>query len=242
MAAFVGAAHTLRSQCEGLPSCGTSEKIRDEGQESSHGPLSGLGLHVIDMADWSSILQRLQSGIKTCIPTTAEAKQEPFVPEVHFNVEFTQQDVLAMSVAQMTAAFQQSALATLMFTLNELYNTSIAKTTNLLLTMTLVMSPGTHLLVVDSPGSYSTVELGKNDRADSSNGVGSTEKKYPMQWMLDHTLLETSTLGSGSKEGGESRWRKVVGEEAIWFRRNGKLRYPINLEDMRYQMHLYEHL
>jgi 25S rRNA (uracil2843-N3)-methyltransferase len=52
-----------------------------------------------------------------------------------------------------------------------------------------------------------------------------------MQWLLDHTLIETETPGYS--------WEKLQSDESIWFRLPEDLSYPIALEDMRYQMHLY---
>lgn len=158
----------------------------------------------------------------------------------------------------------QPLLITLLFTLNELYTTSgIGKTTRFLRSLTAAAPPGTLLLVVDSPGSYSEASVGKEG----------AKKKYPMQWLLDHTLLHSSkesdaakqrraekaraAAGDGAEEEPKQKqdeqeqtqqveqqgvtWEKV-GEhshESMWFRMPEGLRYPIALENMRYQMHLY---
>jgi 25S rRNA (uracil2843-N3)-methyltransferase len=93
------------------------------------------------------------------------------------------------------------------------------------------MPKGAILLVVDSPGSYSTINL---------NGA---EKKYPMQWLLDHTLLEQAS--SDAKESAHAdgaKWEKVHEEESRWFRLDASLAYPIDLENMRMQVHLYRRL
>lgn len=80
------------------------------------------------------------------------------------------------------------------------------------------------LLIIDSPGSYST------------SSVNGSEKKYPMHWLLSHTLMETA----------KGAWERVVSEESKWWRLpvgsgdgDGGLRYPIGLENMRFQMHLF---
>jgi 25S rRNA (uracil2843-N3)-methyltransferase len=112
-----------------------------------------------------------------------------------------------------------------MFTLNELYSCSIPKTQLLLGQLTRDMRPGAHLLVVDSPGSYSTVSI---------NG---TEKKYPMQWLLDHTLLDSEPQQRGFEV--IQKWTKVSSNESKWFRLPPGLEYPIALEHMRYQIHVY---
>ena len=90
-------------------------------------------------------------------------------------------------------------------------------------------------MVVDSPGSYSTVKLGE------------TEKKYPMQWMLDHTLLkQTAKIGVDDGEKDVEKWEKVGAEESRWWRmERGRLKYKVagvELEDMRMQWHLFRRL
>lgn len=131
-----------------------------------------------------------------------------------------------------------------MFTLNELYTTSLALTQAFLLNLTECVGRGALLLVVDSPGSYSSVLL------------GGREKRYPMQWLVDHVLLggweETSgQAGKEGRDGEEGRegkkgrseskplWTKLREEESRWFRLSGKCEYPIELENMRFQLHVY---
>ena len=84
------------------------------------------------------------------------------------------------------------------------------------------------LLVVDSPGSYSTVSL---------NGA---DKNYPMQWLLDHTLLADTSGGKAKEE--VRMWEKVQEDDSRWFRLDDRLSYPIELENMRMQLHLYRRL
>ena len=55
-----------------------------------------------------------------------------------------------------------------------------------------------------------------------------------MQWLLDHTLLETLQKDT------EASWKKIVSDDSIWFRLSENLTYPVELENMRYQMHLYQ--
>src|SRR5207248_741032 len=108
---------------------------------------------------------------------------------------------------------------------NELYNSSVQKTTKFLLELTSAVTKGTLLLVVDSPGSYSTVSF--NGPGGSSNNGTAAEKKYPMQWLLGHTLLKTAC----ETEPGLSTtmWKKLISEDSRWFRLPNGLRYPIEL-------------
>lgn len=112
---------------------------------------------------------------------------------------------------------------TLMFTLNELYtNGGIGKTTKFLKLLSEMLPDRSLLLVVDSPGSYSEAAVGKE------------KKRYPMQWLLDHTLMD---VRAASKD---YEWEKLESHDSIWFRLPEELSYPIQLENMRYQMHLYQ--
>jgi len=136
-------------------------------------------------------------------------------------------------------------LLTLLFTLNELYSVSISKTTAFLLNLTMAVKKGTLLLVVDSPGSYSETAVG------SAGGEG---KKYPMKWLLDHVMIgkqkkkkavegEEEEVVAVVEEEGEKEiaaWEKVVEDDSRWWRIGESLKYPIALENMRYQIHLYK--
>ena len=220
-----------------------ARKCGAPGEGSSPSPFC-LDIAAIDIADWSSVIHMLHNGITTAPPLAPYASSEaraanvPLVPADSCTVDFVKQDILDMHVDDVGAKFQDAALVTLMFTLNELYSTSLSATTNLLLSLTLVLSPETLLLIVDSPGSYSTVNIGNSPAADHQ----AMEKCYPMQWLLDHTLLESAAISSSKKTSGEQQWEKIESRDSEWFRLSKELRYPIDLEDMRYQLHLYRRL
>lgn len=189
-----------------------------------------------------------------------------------FDVSFQRLDVLALADEELRALLWRdtnthrdddhhqtaadstgTALITLMFTLNELFAASMAKTTQFLLRLTDLAAPGTTLLVVDSPGSYSTLSLGKKSSSNSGsnssddNGGNGNEKSgsaaparhYPMKFLLDHTLLSIAV----------DKWERILSDDSRWFRRDAaRLRYDVGgegavrLEDMRYQIHVYRRL
>lgn len=63
--------------------------------------------------------------------------------------------------------------------------------------------------------------------------MNGSEKKYPMHWLLSHTLMETA----------KGSWERVVSEESKWWRLpdgETKLGYPMQLENMRFQVHLFK--
>ena len=132
-------------------------------------------------------------------------------------------NALDLTPVELRSLLAGAGLVTIMFTLNELFTVSVRRATALLLALRSAIKLDGLLLVVDSAGSYATVKLGE------------AEKRYPMQWLLDHTVL-----GSSGEAGEDcvAEWIKIRGEET-WFRVPRELKYPLELENMRYQLHLY---
>jgi 25S rRNA (uracil2843-N3)-methyltransferase len=192
-----------------------------------------ITVEAIDIADWTAVLDTLAKHVTTPPPLSkyasaaVQAANTALIEPETLNVSFQQLDVLNTDVTALTAMVKDATLITLMFTLNELYSTSLSLTQKFLLNLTSSLSSGALLLVVDSPGSYSTITL---------NGA---EKNYPMQWLLDHTLLQT---GEKDKNKEVAQWEKIHEDESRWFRLAPTLRYPIEVENMRMQLHLYRKL
>lgn len=263
---------------------------RQQDEKVSQGLLGqGVNCVLVDVADWKGVTEKLMVEVNNAnvLGTTPPNKNvsdseqgeitlpdeladmtisstspapTPYSPPL-FHAESVQADILALPPAQLRSLFSSAHLVTIMFTLNELYTASSTLTTTFLLSLTDILAPGAMLLVLDSPGSYSTVGIG----ADGG------ERKYPMAWLLDHTLLVSAGggQGTGRKDAEEGRGEKVVSESEMdegeevrqrsekalsvkrrkwekveecdsrWCRLAKGLRYPIELEDMRYQLHLY---
>lgn len=186
-------------------------------------------LTLLDSAPWASVISSLESSTNSPPPISkyasaaARAANCALLDPGQLSIEVVQQDALALDVDALTAQCaggKVPIVVTLLFTLNELYTSGgIGKTTKFLKNLGQALAPGSLVLVVDSPGSYSEAALGKE------------KKRYPMQWLLDHTLLETETPGYS--------WEKLQSDDSIWFRLPEGLSYPIPLENMRYQIHLY---
>ncbi|KAI1327315.1 hypothetical protein F5Y16DRAFT_399489 [Xylariaceae sp. FL0255] len=215
---------------------------------------------LLDVGPWGNVVHKLQTSLTTpaplpsyATPSAMHAANTAFIsPAGYLTSTFIQQDILKINEDELKNLLLLSShcpttsssstptptpkpvLITLLFTLNELYTTSgLAPPTALLRLLTRTACPGTLLLVVDSPGSYSEAAVGKD------------ANRYPMQWLLDHTLAgRTRTERENKKiEGGEQEkeriWERLESHDSIWFRVAEGLRYPIALENMRYQMHLY---
>ncbi|KUI58580.1 25S rRNA (uridine(2843)-N(3))-methyltransferase [Cytospora mali] len=194
------------------------------GQQPAALPCSTV---LLDVGPWANVVEKLRVGVTTppalskYASAAVQAANSAIVsPERLTDVTFKQNDILSLTKEEVSALVgtSQPVLVTLLFTLNELFTISgIGKTTSFLLSLTGSVPAGSLLLVIDSPGSYSEATVGKES------------KRYPMQWLLNKILLETT----------EGAWEKVESQNSVWFRLSQGLEYPIPLEDMRYQMHLY---
>ncbi|KAF9880798.1 hypothetical protein CkaCkLH20_01840 [Colletotrichum karsti] len=183
---------------------------------------------LLDSAPWDDVVAKLHTALTTPPPLSkyasaaTKASNAALIAPEDLRSTFTRRDVLSLTREAMAETMGKEALlVTLLFTLNELYTSAgIGKTTTFLLNLTATIPSGSLLLVVDSPGSYSEAAVGKES------------KRYPMQWLLDHTLVKDEPV-----EG--CLWEKLESHDSVWFRLAETLQYPISLENMRYQMHLY---
>ncbi|KAF4168976.1 hypothetical protein CNMCM6936_000387 [Aspergillus lentulus] len=223
---------------------------QDIATAATSSPRPGLAVTAVDIADWSSVVDRLARTIRSPAVPGTKSHPAPLQPESadSFVVRFERADVLSLAEEglkkilhlQDAAAPARTVLVTLMFTLNELFSTSMAKTTEFLLRATDLLTAGTVFLVVDSPGSYSTLKLGKPGKKDAeADGASAApqERRYPMKFLLDHTLLSVAA----------GKWEKIYEQDSRWWRRDAaRLRYYVGegagLEDMRFQVHVYRRL
>ncbi|KAK7215418.1 hypothetical protein V2G26_003421 [Clonostachys chloroleuca] len=165
--------------------------------------LSGK-LTLIDSAPWSGVVALLQDQLTTPpqVSTFAseflKAPNSAFIKPSQLSVDFKQQDVLDLDLESLKHTIGKDPLVvTILFTLNELYtNGGLGKTTKFLGNLGQSLPNGSLLLVVDSPGSYSEATVGKE------------KKRYPMQWLLDHTLLSNKVSGI--------KWEKLESDESVW--------------------------
>ncbi|KAL4934145.1 25S rRNA (uracil2843-N3)-methyltransferase [Aspergillus undulatus] len=230
------------------------EEEQDARQKESFSASSSsasLSITAVDIADWTAVVKRLSSTIQSTEVPGSRSHSAPLLPSTgsqnadadaapkrSFNVDFKRLDVLSLTDQDLNSLFRstkypsthsqpQASLVSLMFTLNELFSTSMAKATSFLLRTTDALSRGTFLLVVDSPGSYSTLKLKKES--------GTTqERQYPMKFLLDHALLSVA----------KGKWEKIYEQDSRWWRRDAaRLVYDVGegagLEDMRFQIHVY---
>lgn len=248
--AFSGLLRHLRpSDAAGKPDPPPNEDVSKDLQalsisEADSSPTL-LDLHLIDTADWASVLSKLHACLETR-PTlskyasaAARATNASFLSPGAVKHTFTRSDVLSCSTEDLRAAIgPDPALLTLLFTLNELYTASMPRTTAFLLKLTEATPKGSLLLVVDSPGSYSETAVGNAKE-------GEEKKKYPMSWLMDYALVpkpkkKTGDVDKGGEEEPTCAWEKVIAEDSVWYRLEEDLEYPVSLENMRFQIHVFK--
>lgn len=239
--------HVRPSEAAGkpdLPSEDASKDMQSLSLSEADSSPTLLDLHLMDTADWSSVLSKLHACLET--PPTlskyasaaARATNASFLSPGAVKHTFTRADVLGCSTEDLRAAIgPDSALLTLLFTLNELYTASMPRTTAFLLKLTEAAPSGSLLLVVDSPGSYSEAAVG--------NAKEGEKKKYPMSWLMDYALIpKPKKKSTDEDEGGEGEsanaWEKVISEDSVWYRLEEDLEYPVSLENMRFQIHVFK--
>ncbi|CAN8101387.1 unnamed protein product [Discula destructiva] len=227
------------------PQVSTSTATVIEGEDvgqSQPAPPSSLSLTLVDTTDWASVVAKLERGLTTApvlskyASAAARENNAPLLAAEALRVTVAHKDVLVSSNVDDLRSLvgPEAALITFFFTLHELYTTSIAKTTKLLVEMTLAAPRHSLLLVVDSPGCC--VET-------STGGKG-----YSMAWLMDHLLLdkgrkkgeyEEEGEDEDEQKGGNPAWEKLVGDECRLFRMKERLEYPASLENTRFQVHLF---
>jgi len=191
-----------------------------------------LRVRILDVADWSHVIDTLAEGLSK-LPNLAlyrtpyqngntDSNEEPESirvgawetaadePIFRIHYSFIQQDILSATLPALSSLVAGANLITVLFTLNELYNHSMSQTTQLLAGLSHICGTGTQLLVVDSAGDYSVATV--------------SGKRYPMSWLLHETMKKD--------------WSVLMREEAKWYRHQ-EVNYPVKLENMRYQIHVF---
>lgn len=182
-------------------------------------------LVLVDSAPWSSASQKLHESLTGPLPLSKyasaakKAANKAFVPASRLETTFKQANVLDLTREQWVEILgPKPVVVTIMFTLNELYTAGgIGRTTKFIINLGGALPKKSVLIMVDSPGDYSETTVGKESR------------KYPISWLLQHSLEQME------------RQEKIVlesigGSPSTWFRVSDTLDYRIPLENMRYQM------
>ncbi|KAK6216073.1 hypothetical protein LQW54_003848 [Pestalotiopsis sp. IQ-011] len=209
-------------------------------EAASSPPLAPIiDIHQVDAADWSGIVSRLNTALITppelskYASAAARAQNASFLSPQAFATNFTKTDVLKLTVEDLQSMMRSDVtLVTLLFTLNDLYKTSIPRATSLLRNLSALAPRGCLLLAIDAHEATATA-VGPRD---------GQEKAYPMSWLLDKALIPNQGP-AGEASAPPPVWEKLVDDtnRLCKFPEKG-LNYPAGLENLKVQVHLFRRL
>lgn len=163
-----------------------------------------LNLTLVDIADWADITEQ----ISNYIDNNWIYKEHIDTPV--FNPLFVKQDILADTTPEKT--FSNLDLITMLFTTNELFKENKTLSINFMKNLNKYCSSGCLLLITESAGSYSEIEVGT--------------RKFPIQFLVDMILC-----GKPGEDNGA--WELIDQNDSIWYRLEEGLQYDLKLENMR---------
>lgn len=126
---------------------------------------SKLSINLVDIADWSHVVDRLMGQIKERWLYNGLCDS--------LEVKFNHQDILKTDLASLKVG--ETNLITMLFTTNEIFKEDRAGSIRFLQKLNKLCPQGCKLLIVESAGSYSHITVGT--------------KKFPIQFLIDTVLL-----------------------------------------------------
>jgi 25S rRNA (uracil2843-N3)-methyltransferase len=207
-----------------------------ESSPSSPPPSPLLDLHLIDATDWSGVVSKLTTGLATppelskYASAAARARNVSFLSPQALRTRCTQTQVLDLTQEDLRSIIDPDVtLVTLLFTLNDLYTTSIRRATSFLLKLSAAVSKGCLLLVVDAHNASSTADGIEDAQAEA----------YPMSWLLNKALLRNQVMVEDALVL-KREWENIMGDTNRLFKFPKKgLSYPAGLENLKIQVHLF---
>ncbi|CCH60747.1 hypothetical protein TBLA_0D02430 [Henningerozyma blattae CBS 6284] len=166
-----------------------------------------LKLNLMDIADWSSIIERLENQINE--------KWLYGGGNDTLNINFIHDDILKMNFNENNVSLSNINLITLLFTTNELFTEHKTESIRLLQKFNKDCKSGCHLLIVESAGSYSHITVGR--------------KQFPI-----HFLIDTILVGVRTGDKSPSAWSLVSENDSLWYRCDPNCDYPLKVENMRF--------
>jgi len=242
--AFAGLIRHLQPASAGKPSQSQSDEPDDPTTPQKQSSI--VDLYLVDAADWSSVMTKLETGTTTppilskYASAAARASNAALLGPDSLSTSFHHADILDLSTEDLRKTVgSEPLMMTFFLTLNDLYTTSIPRTTALLRKLDTVAPKDGILLVIDSIGA-SSCPVTSREQLDQ---LLETTPSYPMDWLLDRVLMGKPQRSKEKDEDEEKeqkpRWEKIAEEKLKQHKLNEKLGYPGSLENMRFQLHAY---
>lgn len=159
-------------------------------KEYNSGSPSTLNINLIDIADWSKVVNNL----------TAYMKNNWVYHSDKINANFICDDILTASPQVLN--LESLDMVTLLFTTNELFAEKRKETIKFLQLLNTKCRRGSLLLIAESAGSYSHITIG--------------ERRFPVQFLIDTILVGKPSENNGAWEivsQSESSWYRINTKE-----------------------------
>ncbi|KAH8193876.1 hypothetical protein TruAng_011956 [Truncatella angustata] len=241
--AFAGLLRHEKKSSAGRASASPAAQLEQVTDSPPHGAY--LDVHLVDAADWSTVVSKLQVGLTTppnlskYASAAARASNAAFLSLQALQPNFTRADVFVLTLEDLRSLVgSEVPFITLFFTLNDLYTVSIRNTTAFLRRLTIAVPKGSLLLVVDHPEAASSA-----GSAQEGDQKGDKNKEYPMSWLLNKALLPTMEKVEDGQERLQPLWKTLIHDANRLYKLPDKaLNYPVSLENLKLQVHLFERL
>ncbi|KAH7370512.1 hypothetical protein BKA65DRAFT_488597 [Rhexocercosporidium sp. MPI-PUGE-AT-0058] len=236
--AFAAVLRHIRPPLTDLKSPGIVQPQTDDGSSAVPEVAAPImKLHLVDKANWTPSVLCLETGLLSPPVLSKYASQSAklnnisFIPPGDLSTSLLQTDILGASQDELAAIIGSTpSLITFFFTLDDLHTTSTAKTAALLLKLTLVAPKDSLLLVVDSPEPPPNAAAGVEEAENK-------KRRYRMGKWLDLVLMDKFVFADAP---GKPAWKYLLRDEDRLFKLGEGLKFPISLDHVRFQIHLFK--
>ncbi|KAJ3032186.1 UNVERIFIED_CONTAM: hypothetical protein HDU68_000025 [Siphonaria sp. JEL0065] len=181
-----------------------------------------ITIHSQDIADYSSAIIPVQTALKSEFP------QAPITPETSvFNILSDDPQYVQLK----TEHVGNADVITAFFILNELLANSKKEFVQFVKLLVVGMKKGALLVVVDSAGSFSEVNVGSAKRKAKGGSTESSNSDTPTPTYMVYNLLDAIQA-----------FEIVEKSDSQWYRYPEGLHYPIKLNNMRHFLRIYRKL
>ncbi|CCG80657.1 Predicted protein [Taphrina deformans PYCC 5710] len=196
-----------------------------------------MQIDIIDSADYEVFLTDLNVCLSQQL--SQESSSEEIVrTRLQFN--YYRHDILKWSTStEFAAILADTTLLTFMFVFNELFAASKVETMRLIAAIAQNLTPGSHVLLIESAGELSQVKLDrKRVTFDQETRLADLEGEHEEGEEAMHEQQQKSLMVYKFWDHLPG-FEKVVSEDRRWYRLDPSLKYPLEMENVGYFVRLY---
>ncbi|KAH7312714.1 hypothetical protein B0I35DRAFT_437575 [Stachybotrys elegans] len=227
----------MKHQDFDLASNSPSPLSSDGNSESQCSHNSRWNIHLIHAVDWSHVISSLHQSLTQPRPlskyASAKARASNMPPLAHdaLSWHFTQSDAVGCEAEALHDMMGSCpALITLLFTLGDMYSSSISQASAFLRNLTASAPKGSLLVVVDDMKTYPEGQEEGLHLSELIYGALNPEERRE-EPRREEDALEKSKA-----------WEKLVEHDDNVFQIRKGLWFPVSLENIKYQIHVLKRL